>query len=64
VIVSRDVIVDERLAVAEKPGIEIDMGMEEDAAEAFLPAAQRRVNGSRWSHSPMCQKTHTGKSWE
>jgi hypothetical protein len=43
VIVSRDVIVDERLAVAEKPGVEIDMGMEEDAAEAFLPAAQRRV---------------------
>jgi hypothetical protein len=43
VIVSRDVIVDERMAVAEKPGVEIDMGMEEDAAEAFLPAAERRV---------------------
>jgi hypothetical protein len=43
VIVSRDVIVDERLAVAQKRGEEIDMGMEEDAAEAFLPAAQRRV---------------------
>jgi hypothetical protein len=43
VIVSRDVIVDEQLTVAEKPGVEIDMGMEEDAAEAFLPAAQRRV---------------------
>jgi hypothetical protein len=43
VIVSRDVIVDERLAVAEKPGVEIDMEMEEDAAEAFLPATQRRV---------------------
>jgi hypothetical protein len=41
--VSRDVIVDEQLAVAEKPGVEIDMRMEEDAAEAFLPAAQRRV---------------------
>jgi hypothetical protein len=43
VIVFCHVIVDERLAVAEKPGVEIDMGMEEDAAEAFLPAAQRRV---------------------
>jgi hypothetical protein len=64
VIVSCDVIVDERLAVAEKPGVEIDMGMEEDAAEAFLPTAQRRVRWVEMEPSPMCQKTHTGKSWE
>jgi hypothetical protein len=35
VIVSRDVIVDERLAVAEKAGVEIEMGMEEETAEAI-----------------------------
>jgi hypothetical protein len=43
VIVSRDVIVDERLAVAEKAKVEIEMGLEEETAEAILPAAQERV---------------------
>jgi hypothetical protein len=62
VIMSRDVIVDEQLAVAEKAGVEIEMGMEEETAEAILPAAHERVRRVEMEPQPDVPENPHGKT--